>query len=32
MFSGCYSQYASYAYPGGASIAPINTVVVPAIQ
>jgi hypothetical protein len=28
--SGIYTQFASYAYPAGASVAPINTVVVPA--
>ncbi|MEZ4369170.1 MAG: IgGFc-binding protein [Polyangiaceae bacterium] len=28
QLSGFYSQYVSYAYPGGASVAPINTVVV----
>jgi IgGFc binding protein len=29
--SGFYSQYVSYAYPGGASVAPINDVYVPPI-
>jgi hypothetical protein len=29
--SGYYSQYVSYAYPGGASVAPINDVVVPPV-
>lgn len=28
QFSGFYSQYVSYAYPGGASVAPINDVVI----
>lgn len=28
QFSGFYTQYVSYAYPGGASVAPINEVVV----
>jgi hypothetical protein len=27
--AGFYSQYVSYAYPAGASVQPINTVVVP---
>lgn len=31
QLSGFYSQYVSYAYPGGASVAPINTVVVPPV-
>ncbi len=31
QLSGFYSQYVSYAYPGGASVAPINTVYVPPI-
>ncbi len=30
QFKGFYSQYVSYAYPGGASVQPINDVVVPA--
>ena len=29
QFQGFYTQYVSYAYPGGAGVAPINTVVVP---
>lgn len=29
QFQGFYTQYVSYAYPGGASVAPINPVVVP---
>ena len=29
MFQGFYSQYVSYAYPAGAGVAPINTVVIP---
>src|SRR5262249_50296506 len=29
MLSGFYSQYVSYAYPAGAGVQPINTVVVP---
>ena len=31
QLSGFYSQYVSYAYPGGASVAPINKVYVPPI-
>jgi hypothetical protein len=31
MFHGFYTQYVSYAYPAGAGVAPINTVVVPAV-
>jgi hypothetical protein len=31
QFSGFYTQYVSYAYPGGASVAPINEVVVPPV-
>ena len=27
--SGFYTQYVSYAYPAGASVQPINTVVIP---
>jgi hypothetical protein len=30
--TGFYSQYVSYAYPGGASVAPINEVVIPPIR
>ncbi|MCA9621455.1 MAG: IgGFc-binding protein [Myxococcales bacterium] len=30
--SGFYTQYVSYAYPGGASVAPINEVVIPPIR
>jgi hypothetical protein len=30
QFMGFYTQYVSYAYPGGAGVQPINTVVVPA--
>ena len=30
QFKGFYSQYVSYAYPGGASVQPINDVVIPA--
>ena len=29
QFKGFYSQYVSYAYPAGAGVAPINTVVIP---
>ncbi len=29
MFAGFYTQYVSYAYPGGASVSPINTLVIP---
>jgi hypothetical protein len=32
QFAGFYSQYVSYAYPGGASVAPINDVVIPVIK
>ena len=32
QLSGFYSQYVSYAYPGGASVAPINEVVIPPIK
>lgn len=32
QFIGFYSQYVSYAYPGGASVAPINDVVIPVIK
>lgn len=32
QLSGFYSQYVSYAYPGGASVAPINDVVIPPIK
>ena len=31
MASGFYSQYVSYAYPAGAGVQPINTVVVPPV-
>ena len=31
QLSGFYSQYVSYAYPGGASVAPINDVYIPPI-
>ncbi|MBX3127756.1 MAG: IgGFc-binding protein [Polyangiaceae bacterium] len=31
QLSGTYSQYVSYAYPGGASVAPINNVVIPPV-
>jgi hypothetical protein len=31
QLSGFYTQYVSYAYPGGASVAPINEVVVPPV-
>ncbi|GMV14612.1 MAG: IgGFc-binding protein [Polyangiaceae bacterium] len=31
QFQGFYTQYVSYAYPGGASVAPINEVFVPPI-
>ncbi|MEA2748609.1 MAG: hypothetical protein QOI41_2752, partial [Myxococcales bacterium] len=31
MGQGFYSQYVSYAYPGGASVKPINDVVIPAV-
>lgn len=31
QLSGYYTQYVSYAYPGGASVAPINEVVVPPV-
>ena len=30
--NGFYTQYVSYAYPGGAGVAPINTVVVPPVK
>jgi hypothetical protein len=32
MLKGFYSQYASYAYPAGAAVAPINPVVIPPNQ
>jgi hypothetical protein len=31
MFQGFYSQYVSYAYPAGAGVQPVNTVVIPAV-
>jgi hypothetical protein len=32
QLNGFYSQYVSYAYPGGANVAPINTVVIPPVR
>jgi hypothetical protein len=32
MGKGFYTQYVSYAYPGGAGVAPINTVVIPTVK
>ena len=31
MIKGFYTQYVSYAYPAGAGVAPINTVVIPPV-